>query len=152
MKLLPQLNLGKGLVWPGHELWQGVVPPLLNASWCQWVFSGCSRLRGSDSRFSSLCAGTAPVRHRAPAGQKAGLFPAAVAAWLGRILGPQGCPSTVPRGLCTAVHSLSDGRTASAESIFFSFVLRRSIPSFIRQGCGAELREMGAACLLGAGS
>lgn len=32
MKLLPQLSLSKALAWLGHELQQGVVPPLPSSS------------------------------------------------------------------------------------------------------------------------
>lgn len=85
-----------------------------------------------DGCIPSLNSRIGPVPHRAPAGWKVGLFPVAVTDWLAMSWGH---PSAVPWGLCVAAYSLSDGRRASAESVFFSFSLSGSFSSFIRQGC-----------------
>lgn len=54
-----------------------------------------------------------------PSGMESWAVPASIAAWLGHVLGPRGCSRVVPRGLCAAVHFLSDGRRAGEFSSLF---------------------------------
>lgn len=54
-----------------------------------------------------------------PNGMESWAVPASIAAWLGRVPGPRGCSRAVPRGLCVAVHFLSDGRRAGEFSSLF---------------------------------